>query len=114
MQGHFLLVKETILSNKFAVFTISESWLDTTVSDLEIEIPGYNVYRVDRGNKAGGGVCAYVASNYRTELLTDISNISTNGFHQLWLKIQVRNVKSIIICTVYRPPDTTLTCWRTI
>ena len=43
MQGHFLLVKETILSNKFAVFTISESWLDTTVSDLEIEIPGYNI-----------------------------------------------------------------------
>ena len=110
MQGHFLLVKETILSNKFAVFAISESWLDTTVSDLEIEILGYNIYRVDRGNKAGGGVCAYVASNYRTELLTDISNISSNGFHQLWLKIQVRNLKSIIICTVHRPPDTTLTC----
>ena len=77
---------------------------------MEIEIPGYNIYRVDRSNKAGGGVCAYVASNYRTEMLTDISNISTNGFHQLWLKIQVRNLKSIIICTVYRPLDTTLTC----
>ena len=30
-----------------AIFTISESWLDATVSDLEIEIPGYNIYRVD-------------------------------------------------------------------
>ena len=40
----------------------------------------------------------------------DISDISTTGFHQLWLKIQVRNLKSIIICSVYRPPDTPLTC----
>ena len=111
-RDHFLLVKDTILSNKFAVSTISESWLDATVSGLEIESPGYNIYPVDRSNKAGGGVCAYVESNYRTELLTDISNISTNGFHQLWLKLQVRNLKSIIICTVHRPPDTTLTCFE--
>ena len=103
-------MSRTLLSNKFAVFSISESWLDATVSGLEIEIPGYNIYRVDRSKKAGGGFFAYVASNYRTELLTDISNISTNVFHQFWLKIQVRNLKSIIICTVYRPLDTTLTC----
>ena len=77
---------------------------------MEIEIPGYNIHRVNRSNKAGGGVCACVASNYRTALLADISNISINGFHQLWLKIQVRNLKSIIVCTVSRPPYRTLTC----
>ena len=109
---HFLLVKETILSNKFDVFTISESWLDASVSDLEIEVPGYNIYRVDRSNKTGGGICAYVLNAYRTELMGDISDISTTCFHQLWLKIQVRNLNSIIICTVYRPADTPLTCWE--
>ena len=88
---------------------ISKSWLEASVSDSEIEIPGY-IYRVDQSNKTGGGVCSYVASSYRTELLADIANISNNGFHQLWLKIQVRNLKLIIICTVYRPPDTALTC----
>ena len=51
-------------------------------------------------------------NTYHTELLGDISDISTTGFHQLWLKIQVRNLKSIIICTVYRPQDTPLTCWE--
>ena len=54
-QDHFLLVKETILSNKFDVFTITETWVDASVSDLEIEVPGYNIYRVDRSNKTGAG-----------------------------------------------------------
>ena len=40
------------------MFTISESWLDASVSDLEIEVPGYNIYRVDQSNKTGGGICA--------------------------------------------------------
>ena len=62
---------------------ISESWLDASVSDSEIGIPGYNIYRVDQSNKTGGGVSAYVASSYRTELLADIANICNNGFHQL-------------------------------
>ena len=35
-RDHFILVKDTVLSNKFDVFTISEFWLDNTVSDLEI------------------------------------------------------------------------------
>ena len=55
-RDHFVLVKDTILTNKFDVFTISESWLDSTVSDLEIEVPGYSIYRVDRNVQEGGGV----------------------------------------------------------
>ena len=40
---HFILVKETILDNKFDVFTVSETWLDDSKSDLNIEIPGYHL-----------------------------------------------------------------------
>ena len=38
---HFVLVKEAILENKFDIFTISETWLNSSATDLEIEIPGY-------------------------------------------------------------------------
>ena len=108
---HYVLVKETILANKFDVFTVSETWLDNSVTDFEIEVPGYDLYRVDRENKKGGGVCAYVLKNYKTEVLSEISLISPSGLHQLWLKIQVRNLKSIMVCTVYRPPDVSLSCF---
>ena len=40
---HFVLVKEAILENKFDIFTISETWLNSSVTDLEIEIPGYEL-----------------------------------------------------------------------
>ena len=110
---HFILVKESILANKFDVFTISETWLNNTVSDLELEIPGYSLHRLDRQTKKGGGVCVYVLQSYKTEVLGEISYISSTDFHQLWIKIQVRNLKSIIICTTYRPPDTTVSCFNT-
>ena len=108
---HFVLVKNAVLENKFDIFTVSKTWLNSSVTDLEIEIPGYVIYRIDRQARVGGGVCAYVSRNYRTEYLSDISLITASGFHQLWLKIHVRNMKSFLVCTTYRPPDTSLSCF---
>lgn len=51
---HFVLVKEAVLENKFDIFTISETWLNSSATDLEIEIPGYVVHRIDRQAKNGG------------------------------------------------------------
>ncbi|CAH3034725.1 unnamed protein product [Porites lobata] len=64
---HFVLVKNAVLENKFDIFTVSETWLNSSVTDLEIEIPGYVIYRIDRQARVGGGVCAYVSRNYRTD-----------------------------------------------
>ena len=109
---HYMLIKETILTNKFDVFTVFETWQDRSVTNLEVEVLGYDFYRVDRENKEGGGVCAYVLRTYKTEVLSEISFISLSRFHQLWLKIQVRNLKSIVVCTTYRPPDASLSCFH--
>ena len=34
---HLILAKETVISNKIDIFTISESWLDSSVPDAEVE-----------------------------------------------------------------------------
>ena len=45
----------------FDVLTISESWLNDSVSNSEIHMPGYSCVRKDRSNnKSGGGVIIYV------------------------------------------------------
>ena len=80
---HLQLVKHTILKNKLDVLTLSETWLNSSITDLELEIPGYNLYRVDRNTKPGGGVGVYARQTYKVKVLADISNISDNGLHQL-------------------------------
>ena len=42
-----------------------------------------------------------------------ISGISVAGFHQLWIKVQIRNLRSLVICTAYRPPDIPVRCFDT-
>ena len=112
-RDHFFQVKDTVQRNDFDVFTISETWLNCSVSDLEIEIPGYNVFRVDRQDKRGGGVCIYARQGFKTEVLHVISGISQTGLHQLWIKLQVRNFKSFLVCTTYHPPNVHTICFNT-
>lgn len=108
---NFIQVENFVLQNDIEIFTISETWLNSTVTNKEINIPGYKVYRLDRRHKKGGGVCAYLRTNLKVVVLKSISKVSECGFHQLWLKIQHAKLKSIIVCVAYRPPDTQLTCF---
>ena len=109
---HYILIRELVIEKNCDIFTISETWLNKTVTDVEVEIPGYTIYRLDREKKLGGGVCAFVKEGYKIDRLNELSSISESGLHQMWLKIQIGNRKSFIVCTVYRPPDTTLNCFE--
>ena len=51
-----------------------------TVSDLEIQSPGYSLFRLDR---SGRKVCAFVNSNFKFFQLKELSYITESGFHQL-------------------------------
>ena len=46
-------------------------------------------------------------------MIDDLFNISDNGPHQLWMNLEVRNLKSIIVCTIYGPLVSLLTCFDT-
>lgn len=50
----------------------------------------------------------YVRSDLKSKVLKDFSSISDRNFHQLWLSIQVKKSKSIVLCVAYRPDDTPL------
>ena len=47
---------------KPAVLTVSETWLDESVTRSEIMIEGYSCERNDR-DRTGGGVCMYISNN---------------------------------------------------
>ena len=52
----------------------------------------------------------FVKQDFKVDRLYDLSAIAESGLHILWLKIQIRNLKSFWICTVYRPPNTSINC----
>ena len=103
---NFILVKDAIQSAGFDIFTISETWLDSSVTDAFVYVPGYSLFRQDRGpQKASGGLCVYTRDTLKVEYIEKLSSATSNGFQQLWLKIQTRSCKSFLLNTVYRPPS---------
>jgi hypothetical protein len=68
---HFLLYE----SNEFDVIIITESWLNPAISDGLLDPrSNYTVYRHDRQNNTGGGVCVLIKNSLHSEQL-DISSL---------------------------------------
>ena len=86
---------------KPAVFMLCETWLDSSIGDSEIDIPGYHVIRNDR-NRNGGGVLIYIRSDIVFNLRTDLINESLEA---VWVDILLPKTKPILVGSIYRPPN---------
>ena len=51
------------------VVCIVESWLDSSISNIEIALPGYTVVRLDQ-NRHGGGILMYIHSSLHFSIIT--------------------------------------------
>ena len=67
-----------------AVIGITESWLDDSVEDSEVEVCGYTILRHDR-NRHGGGVCLYIRSDISFSPRTDLQ---TDNLETVWAEVQ--------------------------
>ena len=79
---------------------LSETKLDESVLDSEVDIDGYKLIRLDR-NRFGGGVSCYIKSEVGFNIRNDFSVKIENIF----LDILIPNSKPILIGIVYRPPS---------
>ena len=97
---HFDELKLIIETNKPDIIGISETKLDKTVDDCDVDTSGYRVIRRDR-NCYGGGVLMYISEslnfNHREDLDFDLESIS--------VEIKVGKYKPFLVTTIYRPPD---------
>ena len=95
----FLLHKEEVFSlmhdYHFDVLALSETWLDDTVSDVEVLPPGCecSLLRQDR-NWHGGGV-AFLISNYIRYCRREF-----HGGHveTLWMELYPQSKRSLLLC----------------
>lgn len=67
---NFHLLRDMVINNRYDIFTICESWLDSTICDADIFIPGYTTFRQDRGLlKRGGGLLVSVKNIHKPSVI---------------------------------------------
>jgi hypothetical protein len=100
-----VVIKKFKTGVDIAVFT--ETWLKHVIPDSVVHIPGYNIIRKDRVERTHGGVCVYVQTQIKVEIL---SNLISPFFEVLWLKLRPRKlprgISSIILAGIYH-----ISCW---
>ena len=85
-----------------AVIGITESKLDETVHNSEINIENYVLIRNDR-NRKGGGVACYI----REDINFTEKNIFKNDIEHIFIDILLPKTKPFTVGIFYRPPNRT-------
>ena len=109
---HFLLVNVNSLLPKInelrhiakttnvSVIGISETKLDASVLNAEIDIDNYEIIQKDR-NRRGGGVTCYI----RKDICFNQIDIFSNNVENICFNILLKNLHPITLSILYRPPD---------
>ncbi|XP_071959824.1 uncharacterized protein [Antedon mediterranea] len=85
---------------KVAVIAVTETHLDSSITDNEIHIPDFQLYRQDRA-RAGGGICLYFKSTLAVTMRSDCDNANIQA---LWFEVHLPRTRPIIVGVCYRPP----------
>ena len=91
------------ISNNVDLFGITVSHLTPSINDSELQITNYNLIRRDRELGQGGGVCVYIRNDLNYQRRHDLE---CKNIEHIWLEIFITHSKPILVCFLYRPPDT--------
>ena len=87
------------------IVCLCETFLTASVSENQLHIDDYDIIRKDRSDiedKPGGGVMLYTKKSVCCKRRPEFE---TNRIESIWAEIAMRNSKSFLICSVYRPPN---------
>ena len=82
--------------SKAAVISITETWLDSSITDGEIHIDEYLVLHRDR-NRNSGGICVYIRNDFA---FPSRSDIQTNSDEIIFVELLLPKTKPITAGTV--------------
>ena len=94
-------LKAVIDNTNFDVVAVSESWLTHNTPRNRFHIDGFKIFRNDRKDKRGGGVCVYVKDELSCKQIT-FQNCSDVP-ETLWVEVSIGHVK-VAIGVLYKPP----------
>ena len=102
--------QDLVYSENLDIITITETWLNDTISNNELLPSGYNIVRRDRlTEKRGGAVLIALRESiqYNTVTLNDHPNLEIVA-----VELETKNSKCLLsVC--YRPPNSDIKEWLT-
>ena len=101
-----------LLSIKFSVIGMTETWLDDT-SCLLYSMPNYNFVESHRKNKSGDGVGIFLRDGILYKQSTDLS-VFNDCCESSFIEIEKSvfgHEKNVVIGVFYRPPNTDIQCF---
>ena len=70
-----------------------------------MSIPGYLIYRNDRGGRHGGGVAFYVLYNLFNNEIIAVDTTMTTDVECVWINIKRPHNRPLTARAMYRPPS---------
>ena len=95
-----LLVADS--KQQIGIFSITETHINDTVKNSDLNIPGYTIERRDRENGPHGGVVLYIRDDLTYQRRTELE---VAGLECIWIEILIPNTKSVLLAAMYKPPD---------
>ena len=103
---HFDEVSRLVINTDFDIISLSESWLNKSISNNNIKIAGYKMFRRDRAIRGGGGVCMYVKDSYKSKVIN--INYNNSLIEVLFVELVLKYFK-VVVGVLYRPPSVSYT-----
>ena len=93
-------LKSLLINSNISVLRITETKLDNTVNNEEVETKGYNLIRSDRNGMEGGIPC-YI----QTSIPFNYHGCLSENFEKILIDILLPKSKPIMLGIIYRPFD---------
>jgi hypothetical protein len=97
--------QELVYSESIDVMFVTETWLNSIISDREILPIGYDIYRTDRllGRPVVGVLIAVKQDTFIN--CNQISSVSMKNLEAFAIKCTLPNHTKLLAVCCYRPPD---------
>ncbi len=101
-------IKIFLSESEIDYFSLTETWLNNSISDCEIDIPHYNLVCSDRdlgsGRRSGGGMVTYLHDKYDFQPQPQW-NLCCPDMEWTWSILKSSRTRDTYICNLYRPPQ---------
>ena len=86
----------------FDIIGVVQTWATADINDAELAIEVYNMFRVDRSGRKGGGLIMYINDKLKSSVCADM--MKSKFEESLWCTIEAEDGKFLIgLC--YRSPS---------